>query len=63
MSDLHSQSQTPGSGSTPQNGGAVPAASQASLSEADVRAIADRVYELLLADLAAERARRGGQPR
>jgi len=44
-----------------QDSGAAPATPQAPLSEADVRAIADRVYELLLADLAVERERRGGQ--
>ncbi len=35
--------------------------SQAPLSENDVRAVADRVYQMLLEDLAAERQRRGGR--
>jgi hypothetical protein len=62
MSDLPSQSQTPGgNGAQPGSSTAPAAAPQASLSEADVRAIADRVYELLLADLAVERERRGGR--
>lgn len=63
MSDLPGQSQTTGNGHAPQNGGTPPPASQPALSEAEVRAVADRVYELLLADLAAERDRRGGQRR
>jgi len=61
MSDLPSQSHTPGSSGVAPGSGATPATPQAPLSEADVRAIADRVYELLLADLAVERERRGGQ--